>query len=348
MLPSLSWKENFLRAAELRKPEFIPCRLIPTQLVWNAHREKLEELAPKYSAIRFSKPGAGFRPSGGYVDQFGCRWRFCFEGDYGYVTGNPLSDWEQLRNLKIPDPEEGLLVHARPLVPWDEVYEGLRTAKEAGELVTAHPEYGFFFERLSYLRGYSNLLMDFIRKPSELFDLIERLTEYNLGLVERLLRFDGLDAIFFGDDLGTQDRTPMRQSTFRELLYPFYRRIFSRVREAGVHVYMESDGHVIEVVDDLIEAGVSILRLQDEVNGVENIAAKCKGRICVDIDLDRQYIMPFGTPEQVRTHVKRVVRVLGSRKGGLMLGAELYSPTPIDNIEAVLQAMENYMWYYGE
>jgi len=344
-LPSLGWRENFLRAAELRKPEFIPCRLIPTEPVWNIHHKELGDLALKYPAIHLSKPGTSLRSPRAYIDQFGCKWHFCREGDYGYVVENPLGSWSRLRDLIIPDPEDGLLVHAGPLMPWDEVYKGLRTAREAGELVRASFEYGFLFERLSYLRGYSNLLVDFLRKPPELFDLTERLTQYSMELVERLLRFDGLDAVFFGDDLGNQDRMPMAKSTFREVLYPCYRRIFRSVREAGAHVYMESDGHMVEVADDLIDAGVTILRLQDRVNGLENIAAKCKGRICLDIDLDRQFIMPFGTPEQVRTHVEHVVDILGSRKGGLMLGAELYLPAPMNNVEAALETMEKCMWY---
>ena len=39
--------------------------------------------------------------------------------------------------------------------------------------------------------------------------------------------------------------------------------------------------------------------LQDLVNGVDWIAEKFRGNICVDLDIDRQSITPFGTPDEI-------------------------------------------------
>ncbi|MGB9896226.1 MAG: hypothetical protein ACPLN2_10045, partial [Thermoproteota archaeon] len=108
-----------------------------------------------------------------------------------------------------------------------------------------------------------------------------------------------------------------------------------------------SDGHIMEVVDDLIEAGVSVINLQDRVNGVENIEKKIKGRVCIDLDVDRQYVVPFGTPEMIREHIKNVVVSLGSKEGGLMLYSEIHADVPLENIDAVCSAMEEYMNYFN-
>jgi len=338
-------------------PEYIPCQPAISWPVWNTYRERLEDLALKYPLIwpgfvqgnmRFAGSVGLIRSSRVNMDRFGCAWRYAFEGDYGIVVKNPLESWDSMKDLTIPDPEDGLPEDKdRDLVSWDKVYENLRRAREMGNLVSAGVEYSLLFERLSYLRGYNNLLVDFIRRPPQLYELVERLGEYYAEVTKRLLRFSGLDVIFFGDDLGTQDRIPMRRSVFHEFLFPIYRKIFSRIRNAGVHVHMESDGHMIEFADDLIEAGVSILRMQDVVNGVENMAAKYKGRICIDVDIDRQFIIPFGTPEQVRAHVRSIVQALGSKEGGLMLATHIFPPVTMENIEALVQAMDGCMWYYG-
>lgn len=352
-LPSVSYRENFLRAIEFRAPEFIPCRISVSWPVWNIYRDRLEELASEHplvfrgfrrGSIEYRGEPRVLRSGRTLRDPFGCVWAFPIEGLQGQVVEHPLSDWSMFKGFRLPDPEEGVPVEGGGLIPWSRVYEGLERAREADEPVAGNMPHGFFFQRLYYLRGFTNLMKDFIRRPPQLYELIDALTEYNLALVERFLKFKGLDIISFGDDLGLQNRMPISPETFREFIYPSYRRIFNRVREAGVHVYLHSDGHVMEVVEQLIEAGVGILNIQDFVNGVESIADLCKGRVCVDLDIDRQRILPFGTPEDVRRHIEHTVKTLSLREGGLMLIAGIYPPTPLENIEALVEAMEKHMW----
>ena len=87
--------------------------------------------------------------------------------------------------------------------------------------------------------------------------------------------------------MGTQTRMPINPTAFKEFIYPSYRKIFQRVRNVGTHVYFHSDGHVVEVMDQLISTGISILNIQDKVNGLENIKSLCKGKVCVEVDIDR-------------------------------------------------------------
>ncbi|MFN3621589.1 MAG: uroporphyrinogen decarboxylase family protein, partial [Nitrososphaerales archaeon] len=121
-------------------------------------------------------------------------------------------------------------------------------------------------------------------------------------------------------------------------------KIFQKIRSRGIHVYLHTDGHIVEVLNQLIEAGVNVLNIQDRVNGLDNIASICKSRICVDLDIDRQYLVPFRRGEDIRNYIKRVVGLLAMRNGGLMLEAEIHPPTPLENIEAVANAMEEFMW----
>lgn len=118
------------------------------------------------------------------------------------------------------------------------------------------------------------------------------------------------------------------------------------MRDRGVRPYFHTDGHVMEVVEDLIEAGPSILNIQDVVNVIDNIETECKGRICISLDIDRQRLMPFGRPDEIRDHIKKAILKLGSKKGGLMLGAGIYPDARLENVEALCQAMEEYMNYY--
>lgn len=343
-------RDNYLRTIEMRYPDFIPCTVYALQAAWAKYREKLEDIFLKHPLLfpGFKKgmikfDDFGIRRKGNvYVDEWGCVWKFLQDGMQGQVVKHPLDSWDKLRELKIPDPERGLPTEGGPPISWNSIEESVKKAKEIGALVVVGMPHGFFFQRLYYLRGFTNLMIDFIKEPPQLWELIEILTEYNLELVKRILKL-GVDMITFGDDLGLQDRMPISPRIFRKYIFPSYKKIFSLIRSHGVHVYLHTDGHVVEVIDQLIEAGVSVLNIQDKVNGIENIKRLCKGKVCVDLDIDRQHLLPFGKPKEIEEYIEYVIRELGSRKGGLMLKAEIGPDVPLENVEAICNAFEKNM-----
>ncbi|MHC4546291.1 MAG: hypothetical protein ACYSYL_17560, partial [Planctomycetota bacterium] len=72
-----------------------------------------------------------------------------------------------------------------------------------------------------------------------------------------------------------------------------------------------------------------------------------KGRVCIDIDIDRQQITPFGSPGQIEKLIRQEVEKLGSREGGLMMIYGLYPGIPLENVKAIMDAMERYAGYYS-
>jgi len=64
---------------------------------------------------------------------------------------------------------------------------------------------------------------------------------------------------------------------------------------------------------------------------------ECKGRVCVNLDLDRQ-LFPFATPAQIDAHIRECLEALGSDECGLMPGAESAPDVPLDNTRAICEA----------
>jgi hypothetical protein len=118
-------------------------------------------------------------------------------------------------------------------------------------------------------------------------------------------------------------------------------------REAGCLVHMHSDGDIRDLVSDITISGVDALNLQDLVNGIDWIAKNLKGRVCIDVDIDRQQVTRFGTPEQIDRLIREEVEELGSPEGGLMMIYGLYPGVPIGNAKAVMDAMERYVGFYA-
>jgi uroporphyrinogen decarboxylase len=110
---------------------------------------------------------------------------------------------------------------------------------------------------------------------------------------------------------------------------------------------MHSDGDIRMLVDDLIEGGVEVINLQDLVNGIDWIAAKLAGRICIDLDIDRQRITWDGRPGQIDALIREEVEKLRTPQGGLTMIYGLYPGVPLENVLALMDAMERYGAYYN-
>jgi len=341
----------------MREPDWIPCNVFWPPATWYKYRYKLRDLMIRHLTIftksqisRLNFDSFPFWHKGTKrVDEWGCVWYYFYEGLEGQVKVHPLEDWSSFESYKPPNPLKmvGPTPDSRPpMESWNDIRKRIKEERRQGGLIMGYLPHGCMFQRLYYLRGFRNLMMDFITEPPQLQDLINMVLDYNLKVIDRWLEMD-IDIMIFGDDIGVQDRIPVNPRSFRKYLIPAYAKMFRMCREAGVYVYLHSDGHIMEVAEDLIKAGVAILNLQDRVNGIDNIARVCKGKVCIDLDIDRQVLLPFGTPEEIEDHIRKVVIKLGSKKGGLMLKADCYPDVPLANIEALCQAMEKYQRYHS-
>jgi hypothetical protein len=100
------------------------------------------------------------------------------------------------------------------------------------------------------------------------------------------------------------------------------------------------------VLPDLIDCGVNVINPQFRANTLPDLVRTCKGKVCVNLDLDRQ-MFPFCQPEDIDAHVRQAIEALGSPAGGLMLSAECAPDVPLANIEAICVAFEKYRGFFA-
>ena len=96
-----------------------------------------------------------------------------------------------------------------------------------------------------------------------------------------------------------------------------------------------------------MDSGVSVINLQDQVNGIDWIKENLKGKVCIDLDIDRQKITCFGTPQEVDRLIRDEVEMLAAPEGGLCMVYGMYPGMPMKNMEALMDAMERYAKWYA-
>ncbi|HAU36088.1 MAG TPA: hypothetical protein DCX07_00025 [Phycisphaerales bacterium] len=321
----MSNEQDRVRAMLYQTPEHIPVRLSLLPAAWMKYREQLTALSECHPLL-FGQPRRDrnydevWNPTyaeGRHVDAWGCVWENIKHGMAAIVTHHPVPTRRDVHSLKVPAEDVGL-------------------------------PHGFMYLRLCDLRGFEEAMVDFAEEPPELQMLIDVVLEYNLRQVDnRLAELRGKEPqiVGFGDDLGMQTSLPMSPQTWRKYLKPCYAKLYKRVRDAGHWVYMHTDGHIWEIIPDLVECGVNVINPQIRANGLDNLVRVCKGKVCVDLDLDRQ-MFPFCKPADIDPHVRKAVEALGSPEGGLWLTAECAPDVPLENIEALCLALEKYRDYF--
>ncbi|MFZ2146985.1 MAG: uroporphyrinogen decarboxylase family protein, partial [Sedimentisphaerales bacterium] len=272
-----------------------------------------------------------------------CVWETTDDGITGSVTKHPLADWDALQAFTPPDPAQ---TNGMAAIDWSAIKSKILKASAEGKYSAGSLEHGHAFLRMSYLRGYEKLLLDMADGDKRLWRLIEMVEEFSIKIVQRYVDL-GVAMMRYPEDLGMQLGPMLSPEQFRTYIKPIYEQLMAPALEAGCLVHMHSDGDIRELVDDLVVSGVDALNLQDIVNDIDWIALKLKGRVCIDIDIDRQQITRFGSPEQIDRLIHQEVETLGSPEGGLMMIYGLYPGVPLENVKATMDAMERYATFYS-
>jgi len=338
--------ENYIKSINFQNPQWIPCRVSVMPATWRKYGEELEEIVLRHPKIfpdykkgkrdfdTINDPG--YR-KGNFTDSWGCVWSNIEEGLEGAVTKSPLENWELFDFYKPPDPiiqgERG------SQVDWEKIRKHFEKVKKEGGLATGGVPHGFMYMRPYYLRGFENFMLDIATDEPNLEKLINIVLEYNLKLINKWIEV-GAKLMYFGDDLGTQKSLTISPEKFRKYLKPCYKKMFELCRKEWVYVYFHSDGHILEIIDDLIECGINVINPQIRANTLDGIAKNIKGKVCIDLDLDRQ-LFPFAKPKEIRKHIEEAVLKLKTERGGLMLTAECEPDVPLENIEAICSTLED-------
>lgn len=353
---ALSNRENILRAIRREGPEWMPYTIHLCNATWAALGKDLEDVIlrhpktwPDYEKGDFDWNDIQWRdredPTREWVDHWGCVWKTSDYGFVGTVFEHPLADISKLDEIEIPDADHyngGM----DPVDDWGRVRENLDKMRARGEFARGGIAHGFHMLRLEYLRGFENFMMDLAMDTPEINRLVEIVHHLNKAAVANWIRA-GADMVYLPEDLGTQTSSILGPKMFRKWVLPYHKELHDMCHAADVLTYFHSDGNIMDVADQILEIGADVINNQDLANGVDNLAKAFKGRACMDLDFDRQSVLPFGKPSEIRELVEYEVRTLGAPEGGLMIKSEIRGPIPPENIDAVVGALEEYCTYWS-
>jgi uroporphyrinogen decarboxylase len=196
------------------------------------------------------------------------------------------------------------------------------------------------FELAWHLTGLEKYLIGLMTEEEWVEKLNDKIEEWTLGIAMQLASI-GVDAVWLGEDLGTQISLLIAPELWRERFKPRYARMIGRLKDEypGLIIIFHSDGAVAPLLDDFIELGVDVYNpVQPNVPGSdpEELKRAYGDKICFFGGVDQQSLLPSGDAAAIGESVRFLAATLGAGGGYLLAPAHIVQP---DVSPASLKAM---------
>jgi len=332
----MTHKERVIKALNHEQPDLCPWAIgftIPAAAKMADHYgdEHFEATIGNHVAMGDPRPPDAWTEiePGWWRDEFGVVWNRTVDPDIGNPDGAVLSDGD-LDRLRFPDPHD------------PKRYEGIARLCEEFPDDFLVGSIGFsLFERAWTLRGMEQLLVDMVTDPAFVEALFEKITDWNLAVIDHLCEHP-IDAVHTGDDWGQQHGLIMGPDCWRKFVKPCVKRMYECSKSHGKFVSIHSCGDITQVLGDLVELGLDIFNpFQPEVMDVEAVKREFGKHLTFYGGVSTQKTLPYGTPEDVRAEVRRRIETIGKRGGYICSPAHgIPGDVPVENMVALIETLQ--------
>ena len=250
---------------------------------------------------------------GTWLNEYGMRMR---QGDiYVEVVDYPLALAEtrsDLEKYRFPDPDApGRFRDAEDLVK----------RYKNNYLIIGDIEVTVF-SLAHQLVGMEKLLVDMMMETEYVMPLFEACADFQTKIGLKLIE-KGVDALWFGDDFGTQVSLLLPPETFREQLKPVYKKMVDQFKAAKPDIIpiLHCDGAVADLLDDIRDIGFEVFNpVQPGVPGhlPQDMKAKFGEKFAFWGAIDQQELLPNGTDQELEQDIVEKISILG-KDGGYMI-----------------------------
>lgn len=338
-------RDRVIAALNFAPPDVIPLECHPSPAGMYEHGAKLQALFrdhpndfADFSNVPLAAPDPQFiGPDGSYselrTDAWGVTWRYLIFGVWGHPERRPLDDWDNLKTWQPPPPPS----------PSGPAFEAVRAANaKHREQYYLKAGWGGIFETLHSLRRFEDVLMEIALNTREINYLADQITEYQAETLKYVLA-TGVDGLQLGDDFGTQEALMLSRHTWQRFFGPRYEKLLIPAREAGVDLFFHTCGQVCELLPDLADLGVRALWPQINLFDWPSFAARCRTLgLAIALHPERSHVLTFGTPDDVRRHIQRLVEAFRPQEGGSWFYVEIDNGFPWENVQALFAAIADY------
>ena len=267
-----------------------------------------------------------------WKDIWGATW-IDVEGEI--FPSGPAITSDNIEALQVPDPHSKVI---RDNLKAD--YE--KIDRKENILVVTHSY--LMYEKCFNILGPEEFLYMMAADEDSTNLLLDKIFDFEMGIAEEYVKFKP-DNVDTSDDYGMQDRLTISPDMWRKYFKPRLKKLYDFYRsELGKDIIIShhSCGHVMPIVEDSIEIGLTILNpIQSLANNPTELAKIARNRLVLSGGIEAQRILPYGSPEDIRKEVFKKLDLYW-HDGGYLPMAEKITGVPDSNRMIMREAIKEW------
>ena len=255
-----------------------------------------------------------------------------FSAGQDYVGDGTIKTWDDLKNIKLPDPNDPKLLE--PAYEYIKKHKGNRAAIANSRLGVANTYLSMGMTTFSYA------LYDDLKLVETLLDMF---TDWCVRAMKNVNTL-GFDSAILADDLAMKNAPLFSPQVVREVFLPRMRRVAEAIKIPWVY---HSDGNLMPILDDLLSLGMNgIANIEPGAMDIVALKKNYGHRVCLIGNIDLHYTLTMGTPEETEKEVKERILTVGQGGGYILASSNgLTNYCKPENVKAMGQALEKYGYY---
>ncbi len=194
-----------------------------------------------------------------------------------------------------------------------------------------------------YLRGMEQFMIDLAIDHPMAERIVGEVGEFCLEFNHRELEHFGAKAELYGtwDDVAGQQGPLLSPKMFNQFFLPLYKRLIENVKRHNLPFSWHCCGSVHGILPAMIDAGVDIfdvVQTSARSMDLQNLYRLYGKDICFHGAVDVQRLLVFGSPQEVKDEVRKIIDLWGMR-GGIVVAPshEALPETPLENVLAIYE-----------
>ena len=198
-------------------------------------------------------------------------------------------------------------------------------------------------ENVMWLLGFEGISFFLYDKPELVKDTFNQVATRIINYFENLASMDVIGALAMGEDMGFKTGTMLSPDIYRELVFPWHKKLVETVHLYGKPIILHSCGNLFEIMEDIISCGWDGKHsFEDNIKPIWEVKKEYGDRITLlgGFDMDKLCRM---NKDEVISHTKFLIKKC-SKNGGWALGTgnSVASYINIDNFFTMLEQGYNY------